>query len=424
MPSADYILRFPECKCHFVLAIKGRTFFVKLTDLLKYHFMSIKYPDHFYQYSGERERAVDKLVERLNPRPQRIENTARAIGYTLGLYASVLTGEAYKDLLTCLSKRESRLSLFADRPGKYKLEEKYAGDFEPQPLPDYPVLQLKAPNNKQGLDRMHGMQDVLSQGKHINFSQSPSSAMPSWMISRQIKNGNLDIGDHPTIIDLCGAPGNKTLNLICELPADSVTAIINDPKPHRAERVKERLLSFGFTNNPKDGSFRAKLIDGKRVKIFVTQADASDSQSINNIADQLLDGQPANIVLADVPCPGDGRIHSDPSSACRRQPKKTEDVELQVKILESALGYVKPAPFGLAAYSTCSINPRINEVVVQTVLTKNRGVDCLDAANDNLTVFDSLGESDEETFSQVKGTRVYPQNMGGGFFVSLLAKTG
>lgn len=386
--------------------------------------MSIKYPDHFYQYSGERERAVDKLIERLNPRPQRIENTARAIEYTLGLYASVLAKEDYGNLLTCLSKRSSRLSLFADKPGKHKLQEKYARDFETQPFPDYPVLQLKTPDNKQGLDRMHKMQDILSRDNHINFSQSPSSAMPSWMISRQIKNGNLDIGNHPTIIDLCGAPGNKTLNLICELQTDSTTAIINDPKPHRAERVKERLLAFGFTRNSKDDSFRAKLTDGKHVKVFITQADASDAQLINNISDQLLNGQPANIVLADVPCPGDGRIHSDPSSACRRQPKKSEDVELQANILESALKQVKPAPFGVAVYSTCSINPWINEGVVQAVLAKTPEASCLDPVNDNSTVFDSLGESDEQIFHRVIGTRAYPQNMGEGFFVSLLAKTG
>lgn len=64
------------------------------SKVVKYAFMAREYPDHFHDFQPLRQKAVAKLVERLRPRPGREDKAGRAVDYTLGLYATVMTGGA------------------------------------------------------------------------------------------------------------------------------------------------------------------------------------------------------------------------------------------------------------------------------------------------------------------------------------------
>ena len=80
--------------------------------------------------------------------------------------------------------------------------------------------------------------------------------------------------------------------------------------------------------------------------------------------------QKADRVLVDAPCSGLGVIRRKPEIKYKEY---NDDMELlpkkQLAILSASSAYVKPG--GVLLYSTCTINPRENEQVVDTFLRKN-----------------------------------------------------
>ena len=80
--------------------------------------------------------------------------------------------------------------------------------------------------------------------------------------------------------------------------------------------------------------------------------------------------QKADRVLVDVPCSGLGVIRRKPEIKYKEY---DADIELlpkkQLAILSASASYVKPG--GTLLYSTCTVNPRENERVVERFLDKN-----------------------------------------------------
>lgn len=379
-----------------------------------------EYPNHFHDFRDLRQRATAKLVEKLAPSQGREENAARAVTYTLGLYSLVMTGENFPGFLKSLLGDHPPSSIYADPAGRKMAREKYPDIVNHPALDDFPVMELALEKNKQGWDKTRRLVERLTAADHIAFSQSPASGLPTWFVGEMIKTNSLELDGKPTVLDLCGAPGNKTLNLINELPGQDITAVINDPKSHRSTRVEERLTSFGFEYRPKDDSFRRTLPDGKKATVFVTRADASDQKAVEEIIHKNFGGKPPNIILADVPCPGDGRIQTNPSSAVRRQPKTEADVCLQTAILQAAVANVRPEPRGTVIYSTCSVNPRIDEAVVETVIGGSSGIKCVELATDDVNLWPEDGESCRS--GMVRGVRTFPQALKEGFFCAALVR--
>jgi 16S rRNA (cytosine967-C5)-methyltransferase len=76
-------------------------------------------------------------------------------------------------------------------------------------------------------------------------------------------------------------------------------------------------------------------------------------------------------VLIDAPCSGLGIIHKKPDIKLNIKPEGlTELLGLQEKILTACSSYVKPG--GILVYSTCTINPRENEKMVQKLLANRQ----------------------------------------------------
>jgi 16S rRNA C967 or C1407 C5-methylase (RsmB/RsmF family) len=78
----------------------------------------------------------------------------------------------------------------------------------------------------------------------------------------------------------------------------------------------------------------------------------------------------ANKILLDVPCTGEGLIRQDKS---RKLSKSINDINkmasIQKKLLKAGLSVLKPG--GKLVYSTCSIAPEEDELVVNSVLQNN-----------------------------------------------------
>ena len=187
----------------------------------------------------------------------------------------------------------------------------------------------------------------------------------------------LDPKPGSTVIDLCAAPGGKS----CAI----------------AERMKDegRILAFDLYEH------RIKLIEkeASRLGIDIIEARAGDSSVYCKELDSV-----ADYVIADVPCSGLGTLREHPEIKYR----PLSHIDVQGKILENALRYVKPG--GYVLYSTCTVNPEENEDVVKSC---------------NLINSFALGSSYEEGRDyRVIGARQLITKAGGhdGFFICLIQR--
>ncbi len=135
-----------------------------------------------------------------------------------------------------------------------------------------------------------------------------------------------------TMLDLCAAPGGKSTAALSVLPAGSLL-FSNEPMRARANILAENMAKFGHehvvvTNNfPRDFG-RSKL-----------QFD---------------------VVLADVPCSGEGMFRKDENAISEWSPQHVDECSrLQRTIIADVWSSLKPG--GLLFYSTCTFNARENE---------------------------------------------------------------
>ena len=142
------------------------------------------------------------------------------------------------------------------------------------------------------------------------------------------------VGSGWRILDCCAAPGGKTAAIAWRNPQAEIVAA--ELHPHRAELLRQRV---------------------RAANVQVITADA-----VNLPVDGGFDR-----VLADVPCSGTGTLARNPEIKWRLKPEDLKALQQkQVAILRAALGRV--AHGGRAVYSTCSLEPRENEAVVEEVL--------------------------------------------------------
>ena len=133
----------------------------------------------------------------------------------------------------------------------------------------------------------------------------------------------LDLQPGMRLLDLCAAPGNKTMQAL----SIGAEVIACDLHFHRLRQV----------NCP------------QRVVL-----DATAGLPFHTLFDR---------ILVDAPCSGTGTLGRNPEIRWRLTPADVQDLATrQVKILNNALGLLKPG--GKLVYSTCSLEKAENEQVV------------------------------------------------------------
>lgn len=142
-----------------------------------------------------------------------------------------------------------------------------------------------------------------------------------------------DIQKGQTVLDVCAAPGGKTLHAASKTgPEGKVLAF--DLTESKVERIEE---------------------NRKRMKKEQVVASVGDACVYNPALKQL-----ADVVIADVPCSGLGVIGKKQDIKYHATPQALEEITiLQREILKNVTSYVKPG--GILMYSTCTINPEENE---------------------------------------------------------------
>lgn len=168
---------------------------------------------------------------------------------------------------------------------------------------------------------------LLHQGAY--YVQDPSS-----MIIRSIVAGiAADLGDRPlTLLDACAAPGGKTTAAIDAMPDGSVV-VANEFVPQRAAVLRENLAKWGYP------------------LVKVTQGDTVRFSSVGEVFD---------IVLADVPCSGEGMMRKDDDARRQWTPALVDScAALQREIVANIWPSLRPG--GYLIYSTCTFNTAENE---------------------------------------------------------------
>lgn len=160
--------------------------------------------------------------------------------------------------------------------------------------------------------------------KGVIYIQDPSTALAAMM--PEIKEGD-------KVLDLCAAPGGKSLILAGRSKNLSLTAMDSSLR-------RQKLTLENFRNS--------------KIEASVVVGDATKAPFLSDSFD---------VVLADVPCSNTGVFRRRPDVPWNFSEKKLDALtRLQARILESALRLCKPG--GQIVYGTCSLEPEENSQMI------------------------------------------------------------
>ena len=189
------------------------------------------------------------------------------------------------------------------------------------------------------------------------------------------------------VIDLCAAPGGKAAAMAEQMLKPSTsTEPLTETEPGKepststeplteTEPGKEPSTSTEPLTETEPGisggkvialelyEHRAALIEATARRLGLENIEVRCQNAVEQI-DALV--EKADLVLADVPCSGLGVIRRKPEIKYRDEFDFDELVEIQKNILETGSSYLKPG--GRLIYSTCTINPRENEIMIKKFL--------------------------------------------------------
>lgn len=192
------------------------------------------------------------------------------------------------------------------------------------------------------------------------------------------------------VIDLCAAPGGKAAAMAEQMlkPSTSTEPLTKTEPGKQPSTSTEPLTETEPGKQPStstepltktepgiaDGKIialelyehRAALIEATARRLGLENIEFRCQNAVEQI--DALVGK-ADLVLADVPCSGLGVIRRKPEMKYRDEFDFDELVEIQKCILETGSSYLKPG--GRLIYSTCTINPRENELMVKDFLERH-----------------------------------------------------
>ncbi len=142
-----------------------------------------------------------------------------------------------------------------------------------------------------------------------------------------------------TVLDICAAPGGKTL-LAAEYAGAGGSVKARDMTEKKIARIAENVERMKLEN----------------VSMEVWDATVFDEKAAES----------ADVVLADVPCSGLGVMGKKRDIKYRQDKEAVAELNaLQKAIVRQAASYVKKG--GILLYSTCTINPAENEEMVDFI---------------------------------------------------------
>ena len=202
-------------------------------------------------------------------------------------------------------------------------------------------------------------------------------------IAASLTSKFIDTKDVSLVVDLCAAPGGKTINVLNRLN-DDVLCISNDVSHSRALTLSSNLERLGLDN------------------VIVT------NKKIEDLSKLLLNK--AELVILDAPCSGEGMIRKYPEILETYSVNNILNLaSIQSDLLENAYEILKPG--GQLIYSTCTFAFEEDEDQISSFLERHKDMKLIDI--------------DIPSSSKLKGTvkLTFLNNTEGQFF-ALLKKDG
>lgn len=159
----------------------------------------------------------------------------------------------------------------------------------------------------------------------------------------------LPVREGDSVLDMCAAPGGKTLVLAMKLKGSGLL-VSNDRSSDRRNRlhnVIESCLPQNWRNN-------IKITGHDSTKWSLYEKDTYDS------------------ILLDAPCSSERHVANDEKALQMWGPNRPKTLAIQqFAMLAAALDAVKPG--GYILYSTCSVNPLENQMNIEKLYSKRTG---------------------------------------------------
>lgn len=172
-----------------------------------------------------------------------------------------------------------------------------------------------------------------------------------------------DLSSPLMVLDLCAAPGGKSTAVRSVLPEGSLL-ISNEPMRPRANILMENMQKYGHPD------------------VVVTNNYAIDFQR---------SGLQFDVIIADVPCSGEGMFRKDEGAIREWSVQNVRKcAQLQREIIADIMPCLRPG--GLLVYSTCTFNAHEDEENVEWI-ANNFGMQPLDISS-NSSALSPLGESE------------------------------
>ncbi len=208
----------------------------------------------------------------------------------------------------------------------------------------------------------------------------------------------LDVRPGQRVLDLCAAPGNKSVQ-IADALAGAGTVVANDASPGRIGSLNQAF---------------------KRHGVFHAATTLRDGQGYPPAAGTW------DRILVDAPCSCEGTYRKG-AHALEHTPGAFRDrlVARQKRLLQRALRLVRPG--GRVVYSTCTFAPEENEGVVAAALAATGGGFRIRPAHiDGLTIAPGLTEWDGQRWDKALAgcARLWPHhNDTSGFFAAVIERS-
>ena len=194
--------------------------------------------------------------------------------------------------------------------------------------------------------------------------------------------------ENSLILDLCAAPGGKSTHL-AQLMNNTGKIISRDIYDHKISLIQENIKRLGVKN----------------IETEIANALELDENLVNKV----------DYCLVDAPCSGLGLIRRKPEIKINRNEEDIYTlVKLQKEIINIAKEYVKVG--GILIYSTCTIEPEENILLIQGFLKENTNFKLINIENelDYKEKLDTLKDGYIQLFPNIHNTD--------GFFIAKMIR--
>ena len=275
-------------------------------------------------------------------------------------------------------------------------------------LPPVDLLVPRGPQRRREVAALLEARGLSTRGfewapLHLRLeTEAPRGALPEVVFGLAFRQGVvsslpcrvLDPQPGERILDLCAAPGGKTV-MLASLAGDRARILAGDPSASRAGVLVQSLSRMGLAS------------------VITVQQDGNGFPA----------AAPFDAILLDAPCTGEGIFRV---GRPRYEPSEERGLlrarGLQRRLISRAADLL--APGGRMVYSTCSYAPEENESVISDLLARRDDMR-IEALPEALPGSPGLERWGEVSFHPdlVRARRCYPHQTGSwGFFLCLLRK--